>query len=370
VPAPDPVAVTQTGDAPLSPVVVLVLIALAIVGVAITMILRGRTKSGDVVHSRAGADVRSTGRGGTGKGGAHGDGRRKGRREAGRSATVRAPRKMSLPRLREVIQEFRPGSGAGRSPVEPRLTRPVVAHAAWCHMLFQGSCADDRLVIRAAAVRGPAHAFEESPGQDALGLAWNDDRHALIAVVADGLGSLGGSGEVARHAARCGVWHGSRIRTADELVDVPGKVTQDLERAMADKKFDGATTIVMSEIRLTSDGAEVSVVGVGDSEAWYLHGEEWTVIHHERRDDGENVTRHLPSGEEPRCRRVQVPHGSVVLLASDGFAGALATGGSPLSSELAKRWRRPPNLPEFLAQVDFADRFFTDDRAAVAVWIR
>jgi serine/threonine protein phosphatase PrpC len=355
VPAPDPAALTQTGDAPLSPAAVLVLIALAIVGVLITVILRGRTKSADVVHSRAGADVRSTS---------------KAERVAERGATVAAPRKRALPQLGAVIREVRLGSKDSRPPVEPRLTRPVIARAPWGSMLVQGSCADDRVVIRAATVRGPAHAFEESPGQDALGLAWNDSRRALIAVVADGLGSLAGSGEVAAHAVRRGLWHGARIQTADELVDVPRKVTQDLERAMAVDKIDGATTIVMSEIRLTSDGAEVSVVGVGDSEAWYLHGDEWTVIHHERRHDGENVTRHLPSREEPQRRRVRVPNGSVVLLASDGFAGALGSGGSPLSSELARRWRRPPILPEFLAQVDFVDRFFTDDRAAVAVWIR
>jgi hypothetical protein len=65
-----------------------------------------------------------------------------------------------------------------------------------------------------------------------------------------------------------------------------------------------------------------------------------------------------------------VRRGSVVVLASDGFAGALGGDGSPLARELADRWRKPPGPLEYLAHVSFIDEYWTDDRAAVAVWIQ
>ncbi|WP_212988115.1 protein phosphatase 2C domain-containing protein [Actinoplanes auranticolor] len=215
-----------------------------------------------------------------------------------------------------------------------------------------------------------AHAFDGTPGQDACGITWNQQRQSLIAAVADGLGSKPDSGDVAHQAVAGVLREGQRLAAGKDFAAVLEPAAGQVRRFVEKNQVSGATTLVLSEIRPTAEGAEVTVSGVGDSEAWFLHDGAWTVLHHERRSDGENVTRHLPSQAQGRARRIRVPHGSVVVLASDGFAGALGMDGSPLGRELAARWRQPPPPVEFLAQVNFEDEFFTDDRTAVAVWIR
>jgi len=259
-----------------------------------------------------------------------------------------------------------------RRPTEPVLTSAVLIHGPWFHTVYHGcgGSGGARVVIRAATVRGVAHAFDGTPAQDACGITWNQERQSLIAAVADGLGSKPDSGDVAHHAVAGVLREGQRLATGKDFAAILEPAAGHVRRFVEKNQFSGATTLVLSEIRPTPDGAEVTVSAVGDSEAWFLHDGTWTVLHHERRSDGENVTRHLPSQARGRARRVRVPHGSVVVLASDGFASALGMDGSPLGRELAARWRQPPPPVEFLAQVGFEDEYFTDDRTAVAVWIR
>jgi hypothetical protein len=148
-----------------------------------------------------------------------------------------------------------------------------------------------------------------------------------------------------------------------------GSVVEALERYVRHKNIDGASTLVAAEIRLRPDGCEVAVWGIGDSEAWTLAGGRWKPLHHERRRDAENITRHLPGHREMRRGGVRLSRGCVITLASDGFASALGSD-SPLARELAEQWRKPPGALDFLSQVTFEDPYFNDDRAAVAVWIR
>jgi serine/threonine protein phosphatase PrpC len=250
---------------------------------------------------------------------------------------------------------------------EPRLTDWVVLPGTWLHSVYHGS--RDGLAVRAATIRGTAHVHEGKKGQDAAGVAWNDAHRSLFAVVADGLGSRRESGEVALELVtqlmeRAAEYTGS---STGKLVD---QVIDSVRREVQDRELDGSTTMVMAEIRAAGGRAEVTVWGIGDSEAWLLRGGQWHPLHQERREDGENVTRHVPGHSEPRTRTVKAGRGDVIVLGSDGFTGALGGRRTPLGVELAARWSEPPEPATFLSHADFVHQYFYDDRSVVAVWIR
>jgi len=269
-------------------------------------------------------------------------------------------------KARQAVQ----GKRGKRAP-EPWLNGQVLQYGPWFSTVSHGYCgpeADTGLAVRAATVRGLRHRYDGTPGQDALGMVWNSRRSSLFVVVADGLGSLRDSGEAARRAVAAALHTATQLdghRDPVFLLQAAGRAVDDFN---AQGEGKGTSTMVVAEIAATGAGADVSIWGIGDSEAWLLRGDRWTPLHHERGPRRENVTRHLPSDEAKRSGR-QVNPGSVVLLATDGFAGALGPG-SPLGADLAEQWDRPPAPLDFLRQVDFADDQFTDDRAAVAVWIR
>ncbi|WP_433360116.1 protein phosphatase 2C domain-containing protein [Actinoplanes sp. CA-142083] len=274
------------------------------------------------------------------------------------------------PRSRDRVRQVLPRKRA-KTPPEPWLNDEVVLYGPWFSTVCHGYCGprdDSRLAVRAATLRGLSHRYDGTPGQDVLGVVWNPRRMSLFAVVADGLGSLPESGEAARFAVQ------AALRTARRLPDranpaiILGEAGEAVRQYNGHGEMKGTATMVVAEIRRTRSEAHVTTWGVGDSEAWLLRGGRWGALHHERRAGRENVTRHLPHDESSRTER-RVPAGTVVLLATDGFASALGSG-SPLGAELAESWQRPPAPLDFLAQVDFEDDHFTDDRAAVAVWIR
>jgi hypothetical protein len=268
---------------------------------------------------------------------------------------------------------------SGGVSAEPRLPADVVtAECTWGSGYFHGQCLPAqgrRFVVRAAAVRGIGHARKAAPGQDVAGAAWDDKRRSLLVAVADGLGSLPDSGPVAHFVAAQALRVPGTLLGPDDDVDVfAGQIFRDIadnaRQRMAGEHLNGAATLVLAEIRPARNGALVTVCGVGDSEAWCLSDGVWRVLHHERGQREENATRQLPGYPEPRiAANVPVASGSVVLLGTDGFAGALDTIGSPLSQELAQRWRKTPSPLDFVTHVDFVEDARTDDRAVVAVWI-
>jgi hypothetical protein len=350
----------RAADGPGAAPIVVALVVLAVAFVVMFWVMRRRDRS--VSRSKAGANVRSGGRPADRQRAAPAYG-------AGESAPPDGGARRRFGKVGRQIRGLVVTSG-GRPAREPVLTQPVDSYSAWGHTVCEGVCGDEiRMVIRAATVRGLAHAFAGTEAQDALGLVWNRDRGALLAVVADGLGSLPDSGRVAHRTVRRVLQIGQGMRSGDDFRQLPRRVAIDVRDYIQRQDLRGATTAVLCEIRPVAGGAEVTTLAVGDSEAWFLHDGSWNVIYHERRTDGENITRHLPDQLPDRPCRTRVPHGSVLLLATDGLASALGVDGTPLGHELAARWRRPPAGPEFLSHVDFEDKYFSDDRAAVAVWI-
>lgn len=260
---------------------------------------------------------------------------------------------------------------------EPRLPARVVVGCGWHDSFFRGWCSavrkprpTVRLTVRGAALRGTTHASAGTEGQDALGVAWDSEREALYVAVADGLGSLSGSGPVAVQAVSAAL-HLSVNRppkldfaeSGDRLFE---SIAAGLRRTFG--SVEGACTLVVAEVVPRLDGAAIAVHGVGDSEAWVLFHGDWSPLHHERRAR-DNGTRDLPTHVVPNTTAYDVPPGSVLVLGSDGFAGALDTSVSPLARGLAEYWQLVPPWLDFVNHVSFVDDYWADDRAAVGVWI-
>ncbi|MFB9448672.1 protein phosphatase 2C domain-containing protein [Dactylosporangium vinaceum] len=255
---------------------------------------------------------------------------------------------------------------------DPQLTGPVVLEAAWSQSVFHGARDDGagfKVAVRVATARGRSHAYNGEPGQDAAGVVWCEHRRSIFLVVADGLGSKPDSGLVAHGLVEEVIGRAAELQVSESPTGMLASVVTATEHWVRQKRLDGASTLAVAEVRLGRDGHEVLTWGIGDSEAWVLADGAWEPLHHERRADAENITRHLPGHHDMHRSRRQLRRNSVITVASDGFASALAKD-SPLARELADQWRKPPAALDFLSRVNFEDPYFNDDRAAVAVWIR
>jgi protein phosphatase 2C-like protein len=264
---------------------------------------------------------------------------------------------------------------------EPRLPARVVAGSGWHGSFFHGWCgrtdgvrATARLHVRGVTLRGATHSGMDTEGQDAIGAAWDEVRCALYVAVADGLGSLPQSGRIAVEAITAAL-HLCTTRPDDTAFADNGPrlfeaIAAGLVRSLGDgrDRLGGACTLLIAEVVPRFDGAQVTVHGVGDSEAWALYGGSWTPMHHER-GGADNATRELPGHLRPLTHVYDLSPGSVLVLGSDGFAGALDATVSPLARGLARLWRCRPGWLDFLNHVSFVDEYWSDDRSAVAVWI-
>jgi serine/threonine protein phosphatase PrpC len=283
---------------------------------------------------------------------------------------------MAEPEVRRLVLDA-PVGGRER---EPRLPARVAVGSGWHGSFFHGWCgtaagmrSTSQLVVRGLTMRGATHASLDTEGQDAVGAAWDENRSALYLAVADGLGSLPRSGPVALHAINAALQLSVNRPAGIDFVDggtrLFGSITSGLVRTLGGTdQLDGACTLVVAEIVPRFDGADVTVHGVGDSEAWVLYDGQWTPLHHER-GASDNATRALPAQTTPRTQRYHLSPGSVLVLGSDGFTGALDDSGSALGLDLGRLWRSRPSWIDFVNHVSFVDEYWSDDRSAVAVWI-
>lgn len=256
--------------------------------------------------------------------------------------------------------------GAGR-PTQP-WGRPDVAASA---------CELPGITARCASVRGVLHRAHGTGRQDAFAVAPSCDSAGLVAVVADGVGSLGRSAEaadvavelVAEAIADGGDWLDA-IRTANRaLADrAAARLTGDVG---TDPAADGmATTVIGVHITESDDGWRLSLGWVGDSEVWHLDGGTWTLLSEADRSEEPFHTggvSALPHADPAISTRITSVTGGVVLVMTDGV-------GVPLRSEavqdaLGRMWGQPPDLLTFVSQVSFGRKSHMDDRTVVGIWL-
>lgn len=278
--------------------------------------------------------------------------------------------------------------------------RPSVASAAAWKLRGVASCSDagiradggerDGWVVRAATVVGVRHRVAGLANDDAF--AWIIGAEGLVVAVADGLGSVAGSGAAAAAAARVAV------ETAAEALGGGAESALRAGVAAANdavKAGPGATTLVVAVA--AGDGA-VTLARVGDSSAFGLSSGRWVELfarHNARAsagladdDDGvvDTATAALPASL-PRCElatahlsavaaewslgtTVSVSGAQVVILVTDGVADPLRDGPETVAPALTEALSVPPTALELAGIVDFSRQGCHDDRTLVALWPR
>ncbi|GAA3230972.1 protein phosphatase 2C domain-containing protein [Actinocorallia longicatena] len=245
------------------------------------------------------------------------------------------------------------------------------------------------VTVRAASRRGRSHMRRGEPLQDAFMVLPSEDRRWIIAVIADGVGGSAYAEVAARTAVASTIRElGLHLRNAVNGPTPAGwravfsEVAADVGDARksvhgypgTDRKPLPSTTVVaMVAPADARPGDTVFVAGIGDSMALLLRGGtgQWEGIlgpSGSSSDSGNDPTAALPADlGDLRTLEHGWARDEVLMLATDGFARGLGRGNS-LRDDLAKAWRRPPELLSFLRDVEFKSATFDDDRTVVALW--
>ena len=252
------------------------------------------------------------------------------------------------------------------------------------------------LEVRACSTRGLSHRFASTPRQDAFALAADGDW--LVFALADGV-SEGDYSQVAaetasRAACKLVLDGAAEIATLDWTL-LAGRVSKRLIeeariRRLVDMTDDAdinvqlkmvrsvmSTTLVVGAIAVnpSSDGTHESYVVIlaGDSGAYRIEGEQLMPVLGGKVDDGSGVSggsvHPLPGASSPEVVHRQLVTGELLLLTSDGLGDPIGDGSNDVGHELARRWRTPPTIANFFADVNMRRRTYDDDRTAVGVWV-
>ncbi len=251
--------------------------------------------------------------------------------------------------------------------------------------------------LRAASVRGLAHANYGTVRQDEYGYRVTTDGRYVVLAVADGV-SAGrhsdqaamivvrrGADLLAQHAGANGLvgipWPAVlaelAARVTDrgrQLVSVGGGAGHSVpDREIADQL---AATALFAVVDLVPgpDGCPVEIMALGDTSAWVLRNGRWEPQKPVKNagaaiaSSGTAAIPVLPATLDAPVRTTVRP-GEALVLVSDGVGDALGAGCGDVANFLAEVWAWSPRTSlEFAAHVGFARKSFDDDRTAVALW--
>ena len=164
--------------------------------------------------------------------------------------------------------------------------------------VFDGWSAGD-FTVRMASVRGYSHRYSGVPRQDAAEIAFDPSTGAVIFAVADGVSNARESHVGAAKACEVAVdvlrWQLGSERgmanfaqvvdlTADRLVRKAADVLRQDRPSQAAVEDLFATTLVTGYILPDTGGATASMIQVGDSGAWVLHGGRYYPVLEQKHD--------------------------------------------------------------------------------------
>jgi hypothetical protein len=241
------------------------------------------------------------------------------------------------------------------------------------------------LEVRAASVVGVGHRHEEpaTTRQDAFRLGRDRLGEHLLVAVADGVSAASRSDLGATVAVRAAVdllrGELDSGRRPDEIdfATIFKTVSQHVVGAANQTGVDPQelmTALVVAIVPARPANAHgdrvIRIASVGDASAWVLERAVWQQVAGEVKSglDLNALDSFLPHlWKAVATKTVGLPGGSVLALMSDGVGDALCgiEGGA---AWFAERWRRPPALTAFLADVDYTASGYVDDRTAVVVW--
>jgi hypothetical protein len=244
--------------------------------------------------------------------------------------------------------------------------------------------------VRAATTRGYLHRYLGSPRQDDYAVVLRGAQGPLIVAVADGVSAAHHSHIGSTTAVHYSTQWLAREPPTDIAKTDWRKLLQDtawalIERAKAVLALDQvdaglaeqamATTLVCAVCQPISDSQmTVRLVGVGDSGAWVLDGNEFTRVLGGKFASESGLSSSAVTGlprvpETVGAVEITVNSGQALLMGTDGFGDPLGGG----TGEVGKLFSEVlggdiPSLHEFAHALDFSRETFDDDRTLVAVW--
>ena len=266
-----------------------------------------------------------------------------------------------------------------------------------------GCCADggdrDGWALRAASLAGVRHRLAGHPGEDAF--AWVRTGAAIVLAVADGVGSVAGSGPAARRAVDAACSAAAAVletRAPDVGVepagvepvgvepvgveagtvpdDSAGASVVDLEGAcreaiaaaqVAVAGGRGATTLVVAAV---ADDGSCRLARVGDSTALVLSGSEWEELFAGPDPERASTATSALPADEPAVETAgaRITAGEVLVLVTDGIGDPLRDGPGTVAPGLAAALAVPPSPLGIAWAADFSRQGCHDDRTVLALW--
>ena len=218
--------------------------------------------------------------------------------------------------------------------------------------------------VRAVSITGVRHRLAGLPGEDSF--AWRHDGSRLALAVADGLGSVEGSGQAAARAAAAAAE--TALGGGDGGAGPGDAISEGVRAANQAAAGGGATTLVLAVL---DRGGRVGLGRVGDSSAFLIGpGGAWYELFARPDDDSVGTeTAALPSGEpDPEVASAMLGPDDVLVLATDGVADPWRDGPATVAPSLAEAVAARPVALELARLADFSRLGCHDDRTIMLVW--
>jgi serine/threonine protein phosphatase PrpC len=267
----------------------------------------------------------------------------------------------------------------------------------WVQMPPDGNARDfhaefglfDDLAIFSASLRGRKHRLLGKANEDAFWVRYvaSDRANYLVVALCDGLSSAEFSDEISR-------WTAARVSqrvavgllalkeiSEKSIVDVISSavlMAQDdlLKRKITSKTGDPAnlaTTLTVAAIPSKDFDAPAVFAYIGDSPSFLRDEETWVQIslQETEKEVQTSATDAFPIIAKCRFVTPSLRSGDVILMTSDGIGNYIARHGRnlQLGEYLLRRWEKPRDEIELLADLSFDLRSADDDRTAIAVWM-
>jgi serine/threonine protein phosphatase PrpC len=243
--------------------------------------------------------------------------------------------------------------------------------------------------VRLASVRGYDHRYSGAPRQDDMAVAHHPRTGAVVFAVADGVSAapLSHIGATAAcRAALSSILAG--LDSPEERVDWQGLVQAaawqiceqaklvlglpEVNRGAADEQM--ATTLVAGMVLPKQAGPEVSLIQVGDTSAWRLHGDTYyNLLDSKHNPDAavfSSAVTALPRVPQVRASVGTLAPGETLLVGTDGFGDPLGSGRGAVGRHFAEALAEVPPILKFANDLDFSRETFDDDRTLFALWPR
>lgn len=218
--------------------------------------------------------------------------------------------------------------------------------------------------MRVASVTGIRHRLAGQASDDSFAWAHRGDRIAVA--VADGLGSVAGSGETARRAGEAAVSAAIETPGSD-----PAAAAREAVAAANRAAIDGgSTTLVVAVVDRSGEGV---LARVGDSTAFAVKaGGAWSELFQPPDPDlAGSATTALPADDPPvETAAAGLWDATVLVLATDGVADPWRDGPTTVAPSLVEVVTSEPSAVTLLTAVDFSRQGCHDDRTMVCLWAR